>query len=297
VLGTFFSLAFTSRRGIDSAGDFALGKIGSCLGQKTQRRNIVKRTLFATALVITLSLSAAAQNSKAPALSHHRAGNPSAELQEPKESGTPNVPSLCNPCLFYGGDLNPGDTNAAGMSDENTLLILGGSRTYGAVSIPAGTTVKVKGALFNVQADAAFDPLTAGYDIRTGVSEGNGGTSIASGTTKIQVAATGNNFIGLNEYSIVVKFPSLTLAPGEYWINVTPNCTNTLDGSCIVFRQFVSNTTQRGNSLHASWQPAHEMFLNSSFFGFTWANWCDSSLGFNPTQCGYMSFGLLGGVQ
>ncbi len=257
----------------------------------------MKRTLFAVALVITVSLSAAAAQHKTPALSHHRAGNAAAELQDTKESPNPSVPAECNPCLFYGGDLNPNDNNAVGFSDENTLLIVGGGSTYGEVNIPTGTTVTVKGILFNVQADAAFDPMTASYDIRTGVSEGNGGTSVASGSVGISVAATGNNFLGVNEYSIVAVFPSLTLVSGDYWMNVTPNCTNTLDGSCSVFRQFVSNTTQRTNALHESWQPAHEMFFNSSFFGFTWANWCDSSLGLNQTQCGYLSFGVLGGVE
>jgi hypothetical protein len=246
--------------------------------------------------VITLSLTAAASQHKTPALSHHGAGNPAAELQDMKESPNPSVPSLCSPCVFYGGDLNPSDPNAAGFSDENTLFIPGSS-TYGEVDIPSGTTLTVKGALVNVQASAAFDPKTASYDIRTGVSEGNGGTSIASGTTNIQISATGNNFIGLNEYSVLVVFPPVTLTSGAYWVTVTPNCTNTLDGSCSVFRMFVSNTTSRTNALHESWQPAHEMFLNSAFFGFTWANWCDASLGLNQTQCGYLSFGLLGGVQ
>jgi hypothetical protein len=257
----------------------------------------VKRTFFAVALVITLSLSAAASEHKTPALSQHRAGNPAAELRDVKENPNPAVPPACSPCLFYGGDLNPSDANAAGMSDENTLLLPGGSSTYAEVNIPTGTTVTVKGILFNVQASAAFDPMTASYDIRTGVSEGSGGTSIASGTVTMAVSATGRNFLGLNEYSLVAVFPSTTLTSGAYWVNVTPNCTNTLDGSCSVFRQFVSNTTSRTNALHQSWQPAHEMFLNSSFFGFTWANWCDSSLGFNTVQCGYMSYGLLGGVE
>jgi len=257
----------------------------------------VKRTLLALALAITPSLAAAAQHANMPAVSHHRAGSADAVLQEVRENANPNVPTLCNPCLFYGGDLNTSSADATGLSDENTLLIVGGSSTYGEVDIPSGTTVTVKGILFNIQADAAFDPFTAQYDIRTGVSEGNGGTSIASGKTNVEVAATGNNFLGLNEYSVVVVFPPVVLTSGAYWFNVQPNCTNTLDGSCSVFRQFVSNTTSRTNALHESWQPAHEMFLNSAYFGFTWANWCDSSLGLNQVQCGYLSFGLLGGVK
>jgi len=58
-----------------------------------------------------------------------------------------------------------------------------------------------------------------------------------------------------------------------------------------------SNTTQGTNSMRGSDQPPHEMFLNSSFFGFTFTNWCDSSLGFNGTQCAGMSFGLQGTIN
>lgn len=255
----------------------------------------MKTTLSAVALLLALSLTAVAANSKKPAVSQHRAGNPSLPLPEPKYNPNSVPPSLCSPCLFYGGDLNTGDINAAGMSDENTLLILGGSSTYAAVNIPTGVTATVYGILFNVQADAAFDPLTASYDIRTGVSEGSGGTSIASGSGTAVVQPTGRNFIGLNEYTVAVSWSTpVTLVSGEYWFNVTPQCLNTLDGSCSAFRQFVSNTTQGANDIHGNWQPVHEMFLNSSFFGFTWADWCDSSLGFNANQCGYMSFGLRG---
>jgi hypothetical protein len=252
----------------------------------------VKTTLCAVVLVAALTLTASAQ--KKPAASQHRAGDPSVQVGPFKDSASPAPPALCSPCLFYGGDLNPGDSNAAGLSDENTLLIPG-STTYGSINVPTGVTATVWGILFNVQASAAFDPMTGSYDIRTGVSEGNGGTSIASGTAPLRVAATGRNFIGLNEYSIAVKLNSaVVLTPGEYWFNVEPNCTSSLDGSCGVFRQFVSNTTSETNNLRGSWQPAHEMFLNSSFFGFTWANWCDSSLGLNVAQCAGLSFGVIG---
>ncbi len=255
----------------------------------------MKTTLFAVAFVVALSLSSAvAQHSKMPALSQHRAGSDTG-TEVFKDSANPQVPSLCNPCLFYGGDLNPSDFNAAGMSDENTLLIVGGGSTYGAVIIPAGVTATVSGIVFNLQADAAFDPMTASYDVRTGVTDGNGGTSIASGSGSMSVLATGRNFLGLNEYSLAVSLSTpLTLTPGEYWFNMTPQCLNTLDGSCNVFRQFVSNSTQQTNRLNGWWQPAHEMFLNSSFFGLTFTNWCDPIIGFNPRQCAGLSFGLIG---
>jgi hypothetical protein len=254
----------------------------------------VKATLFAFAFVVALSLSAVAANSNKPAPSIHRAGDESIPVT--RASGkiiTP--PALCSPCLFYGGDLDTASINAAGMSDENTLLIVGGSTTYGSVVIPEGITANVSGILFNVQADAAFDPLSANYDIRTGVSEGNGGTSIASGSGTIVVQPTGRNFLGLNEYTIAISWATpVTLTPGQYWFNAEPQCLNTLDGSCSVFRQFVSNTTSFANGVHDSWQPVHEMYLNSAFFGLTWANWCDSELGFNLQQCAFMSFGLRG---
>jgi hypothetical protein len=252
----------------------------------------VKTTLFAFAFVVALSLSAVAANTKKPATSHHRTGSDVADSPAPPPY---SPPPLCSPCLFYGGDINLNSFNAAGMSDENTLLISGGGATYGAVDIPTGTTASVYGILFNVQADAAFDPLTATYDIRTGVSDGNGGTSIASGSGPAVVQATGRNFLGLSEYTVSVSWSTpVTLPAGTYWFNVEPQCLNTLDGSCSVFRQFVSNTTSGANSIHASWQPRQQMFFNSSFFGFTWANWCDSSLGFNQYQCAALSFGLRG---
>ncbi|MGB8916901.1 MAG: hypothetical protein WCC89_08585 [Candidatus Sulfotelmatobacter sp.] len=251
----------------------------------------MKTTLFAATLVMALTLSAAAATNKPP-VSQHLAG--SAE-NGPIFTGRGIPPALCDPCLFYGGDLNTSVPNAAGMSDENTLFIPGSS-TYGNLTVVGGVTVTVTGILFNVQADANFDPQTASYDVRTGVSEGEGGTSIASGTANTQVAATGRNFLGLNEYTVAVQLSTpLVLGEGAYWFNLTPTCTNgAVDGSCSAGRFFVSNTTQRTNSVNGGDQALGQMYLNSSFFGFSWANWCDSSLGFNVRQCADLSFGLIG---
>ena len=253
----------------------------------------MKTTLFAAALVVTLTLSAAA--AQKPKASQHLAGNPN-EVFKMAASGTP--PALCAPCLFYGGDLNVSDSNAAGLSDENTVFIPNSS-TYGNFNVTPSVTLTVTGILFNVQADANFDPLTATYDVRTGVTEGNGGTSIASGSGNVTVASTGRNFLGLNEYSVAINLNTpLVIGPGGYWFNLTPTCVNgAVDGSCSAGRFFVSNTTQRTNNVNGGRQTSHEMFLNSAFFGFTWANWCDSSFGLNNQQCGALSFGVMGTVN
>jgi len=244
------------------------------------------------ALVITLVSLSAAASKHAPALS--RTGDPSKKNQIHKGAAVP--PPSCNPCLFYGGDLNPTDPNADGFSSVTTPLVTG-SNTYGAATIPAGPNANVTGILFNILATAAFDPFTANWDIRQGVSEGNGGTDVASGSGSIGVAATGRNAFGLQEYTITVTFSTVTLVPGEYWFSMQPQCTSTLDGSCTVFRQFASNTTQETNAVNGGWQPDGEMFLNSSYFGFTYANWCDSDFGLNAQQCDWLSFGLVGELQ
>jgi len=246
----------------------------------------VKKTVFATTLIAALSLTAAAQ--KKPAMWLARTGS----SEEPQwASGTP--PALCRPCLFYGGDLNPNDPNAIGLSDENTLYVTGSS-TYAAYNVPNGVRARVTGILVNLLASVNFDPKIASYDIRTGVVEGSGGTSIASGTAKITVALTGRTYLGMNEYSVLVRLPAAQyLEEGEYWFNVTATCTNgATDGSCYVGRIFLSNTTQDTNGISADAQPTGSMYVNSSFFGLTFVNWCN--LGLNSSQCGAASFGLTG---
>ena len=147
--------------------------------------------------------------------------------------------------------------------------------------------------------EKVFKDITTWTDVNTYPA----GTAAASlpnlaglvGTGTIKVAATGRNFIGLNEFTVLVRIPTLYIGTGEYWFNVTPECTNgATDGSCSVGRIFISNTTQNTNGVFANAQPAGSMFLNSPFFGFTWANWCDASLGLNSSQCRAASFGLTG---
>lgn len=246
----------------------------------------MKKILFAVTL-FALTLTAAAADKKLPLTSKPVAGpGGSQELAPP---GTP--PALCNPCLFYGGDINVDDGQAEGFSDENTLLVTGSS-TYAAVNITG--PAKVTGILFNLQAEANFDPNTATYDIRSGVSSGNGGTEVASGSGTISVATTGRIFLGVTEFSVLVTLPTpVMLTTGTYWFNITPQCTNGAeDGSCYAGRIFFSNTTQGTNNVNGKAQPGDSLFLNSSYFGYTYEPWCD--LTEVRGQCHLASFGLTG---
>lgn len=240
-------------------------------------------------MVLALTLTAAAAGKK-PSPYQKRDG-------KDLPPGKPIVPALCNPCLFYSGDLNPADGQASGFSDEDTLYITGGS-TYAPVTIPSGiASANLTGILFNIQADANFDPQNATYDIRSGVSSGDGGTEVASGTANITVASTGRAFLGLSEYSVLVTIPTVTLAGGgEYWFNLTPQCTNgAVDGSCYVGRMFLSNTTEMANEQFGHASQPYGLYLNSSYFGYTFEPWC--SLGLVNGECRFASFGLVGTVS
>ena len=125
----------------------------------------------------------------------------------------------------------------------------------------------------------------ATWEIRQGVSEGNGGTLIASGTTTTPVVTpTGRSGFGFTEFMVEVTGLNVSLAPGTYWLNVT--VTGDLTG-----RSFDSTTsgancvgTPCGNNLNA--------FFDSNFFGANFTSTSnegqptDFSMGVNGTTSG-----------
>jgi len=97
------------------------------------------------------------------------------------------------------------------------------------------------------------------WEIRSGVSSGNGGTLIASGTDTATQTATGNSGFGYDEYMIKVSGLNVSLAPGTYWLTVAPIGAGS-------GRSF--NTTTNG--LFAVGEPSGDndnSFFNSSYFG------------------------------
>jgi hypothetical protein len=251
-----------------------------------RRNNQVKKSLFAVMFVAVFTFAAMAAE---PSLTLDKKGTQSHSGYTPTW-GLPHTPGSI---IFYGGDTNPNDPNAQGFANENTLLVPT-SYTYAAVKAPAKVTV---GAIFNNTVSTIgdiFDPATGTYDVRTGVSEGNGGKDLTSGSGAQTAVATGRDPFGLPEYTLTVKFakPLTATAGTTYWSTEVPQCTNSSDSNCDSAEYFVDNTTQETNGVNAKDQVAGQLYLNSSYFGFTWANWCDSSLGQDSEQCARESFGF-----
>jgi hypothetical protein len=178
--------------------------------------------------------------------------------------------------LGGGGDLPPntywynGDFNGVnGLANERNTIV-SQAAVYDDFNVTSAITVT---GLFS---DNLLNTTVTGADweIRSGISEGNGGTLIASGTTNApSVTLTGRSGFGFLEYMVEVDNLSVNLAPGHYWMNVTPigNGTN---------RSFNSTTsgancvgTPCGNNMNA--------FFNSTFFG---ANFTSTANEGQPTD-------------
>jgi hypothetical protein len=63
---------------------------------------------------------------------------------------------------------------------------------------------------------------SASWEIRSGVSAGNGGTLVASGLSTATQTATGRSSDPYLEYKIQVSGLNVKLDPGTYWLSVSP---------------------------------------------------------------------------
>ena len=184
--------------------------------------------------------------------------------------------------VFYGGDFDPNNPNANGLSNENDAIVHGGAYS-------AGKTQPIYGAAtyqnFIYEPDECWpsgcyitnlftnnlsdlNPTSAYWEIRAGVSEGNAGTLVASGVASGQYRfshkATGRSGFGFNEYRDEVCGLYLTVDPGtQYWFAVVPNDPKRPS------RSYNSNTFGL-NSVGT--QISNEQFWNSAYCGVNFTN-------------------------
>jgi hypothetical protein len=69
---------------------------------------------------------------------------------------------------------------------------------------------------------STFTPTQAYWEIRSGVSLGNGGTLVHSGTNGISWVATGRSGFGFNEYRATINGLNLVLPADVYWLTIAP---------------------------------------------------------------------------
>jgi hypothetical protein len=140
--------------------------------------------------------------------------------------------ALCGPAaqagtLWYNGDWDGRDalTNETGHNN---------GAVYDNFVVPAGQTYTLTGAFSNDFARGLSRITTAAWEIRSGMSAGNGGALLFSGDGAVTKTATGRstNFGGFfvyNEFTMQVSLPSVVLGPGTYWLAVIPDATGNGD--------------------------------------------------------------------
>jgi hypothetical protein len=160
--------------------------------------------------------------------------------------------------LWYNGDFN----SVNGLANERNTAI-----SQAAVYDDFNVTGPLGWHVTAVFSDNLFSSMTvtgADWEIRTGVSEGNAGTLIASGTTNSPVVTpTGRGGFGLQEYMVEVTglniFLPMLPSGQHYWLNVTPVGNGT-------GRSF-NSTTSGANCVGTPCGNDQNAFFNSTSFG------------------------------
>ncbi|BDC47931.1 hypothetical protein F183_A02470 [Bryobacterales bacterium F-183] len=129
-----------------------------------------------------------------------------------------SLPAFGDVIGFYSGD-----ANGLIVKNEITPRTPEGMSTYQSFVVPKGGWKVTR--LFTNN-DLSFTPSSAHWEIRRGVSEGNGGTLLHSGVDNNPgFTATGRSGI-FQEYSVTVAGLSIFLPQGSYWMSVTPVTTS-----------------------------------------------------------------------
>ena len=125
--------------------------------------------------------------------------------------------SRADTVLWYNGDYAGG----SGTVNENSSNV-GVANIYEDfnVTAPGGWTVQ---RLWSNDCMSYSGVTSAAWSIRSGLSAGNGGTIIASGTSSATQTLTGRTaWWGYPEYTVQVTGLNVYLAPGTYWLSVSP---------------------------------------------------------------------------
>jgi hypothetical protein len=183
-----------------------------------------------------------------------------------EQGGSTQLPTL----LWYNGDFN----GVNGLPNEQDTSLGAGQygRTYDDFIVSDARGWDVTSVSSNNLSSTNVTGAT--WEIRQGLSAGNGGTVVASGMTSVPtVVPTGRSGFGFTEFTVEVAGLSVHLPAdtNHYWLNVTP--IGDLTG-----RSFESTTS----GAHAVGQPPgnnQNAFFDGNFFGLSFVPTGDPALG------------------
>ncbi|MDW8131289.1 MAG: PEP-CTERM sorting domain-containing protein, partial [Bryobacterales bacterium] len=189
------------------------------------------------------------------------------------------------PVLWYQGDW---DFSNGFANERNTVV--SAAAGYDSFIVPAPGWIIT--AVFSNNVSDLRSIVGADWEIRSGISPGNGGTVIASGmNVPASWTLTGRSGFNYQEYQVYVGGLNVYLSPGQYWLMVRPVGSG---GG----RSFVT-TTSGLNGVNALLDGV--AYFDSSFFGRDFEpNSFDFSMGVEgvvavpePATLGLAASGLL----
>lgn len=122
-----------------------------------------------------------------------------------------------SPVIFYGGDGNGLDGLAAQVNGPSIT----DARVYDNFTL--SSAMNIDGVFGNFIDFGSVRGGTLSWEIRSGVSVGNGGTLLFSGNNTAGTVATGNVPFGGTEFTYSASVSSFLLGPGNYWLSVSVN--------------------------------------------------------------------------
>lgn len=152
--------------------------------------------------------------------------------------------------LFYGGDL---DFENAMFSERSQRQ---DARVYDDFSLVEASLVT---GIFGSFALTSGLPTVAYFEVRSGISPGNGGTLLASGEFSVQSTYLGGG-IGPNYWRFSGEIAPLELAPGDYWVAMA--LVNDDGGACLI------GTTSGANGEGGPLQNGNSFFDCTFFYEY-----------------------------
>lgn len=155
--------------------------------------------------------------------------------------------------LWSNGDFN----GVNGLGNEFNTLVSTAS-VYDDFIVPTGESWVID-TIFSNNLMSFTGVSQANWEIREGITAGNGGALVSGGNASATQAATGRSGFNLNEFRIQVSGLEVTLTPGRYWLSVAPIGSGS-------GRSYVT-TTSGANAVGTPPGNNGNSFFNSSYFG------------------------------